>query len=334
MLETRYKLSKEDEDLILSSLEGNYNKLRFIKGFNYQTFLPPHLRSAIRRLLGITNFKQKRLINNFELTNPIDYKSNYKPENIWPLGKTCAFISTHDIDSKFGQEFLKNFIEIEKKLGVKSTNFWVTHLYELKHSFLKELQKEGFEIALHDYNHDGRLVMLSKDEIRKRLELSKDFISKYSVKGIRSPGFLRSKNFYHIVKEYFSYDMSIIDFSYLFPFSGDGCKTAMPFYLDNLLIMPTSLLRDGEARAMRLKPKEILNFWINKYNWLKSKNCLIVLLTHPEQGFSGNNEMLSVYKEFLEYLTNDSTCWITTAINLSDHLKEKKEKLIQLTLGE
>ena len=331
MLKTKIKLSNEQLRLINNSLKSNFNNIRFIQGFNYQEFLPNSLRKFIRRLIGFSNFSQKELLYDFEKSNLIDL--NMEPsESIWPNNKKCAFISTHDIDSAFGQEYIESFFNIEKKLNIRSTNFWVTNLYKLNHDLLKSAFEAGFEIGLHDYNHDGRLAMLKKEEIKKRIDLSKDFITEYSVTGIRSPGFLRSVNFYSAIKDLFNYDMSIVDYSFLFPFSGDGCRTSLPLYLNNLLLIPNSLIRDGEALALGLKTKEIFNVWLKKYEWLKSKKSLSVLLTHPDKEFSGSKEMLSVYKDFLEYVANDNECWITTAKDLSNHMNKKKEDLIYLTL--
>ena len=205
----------------------------------------------------------------------------------------------------------------------------MTHLYKLNHELLHQATNNGFEIGLHDYNHDGRLVMLNEKEIKNRISLSQDFIKEYSVEGIRSPGFLRSMKFYSVIKELFNYDMSIVDYSFLFPYPGDGCRTSQPLLFEDLILLPSSLIRDGEALALGLKPKEILNTWITKYNWLKSKNSLIVLLTHPDKGFSGRKDMLEIYKIFLEYVTNDDDCWASTAKEVTKYLKQNKRYLIQ-----
>ena len=330
MIKTKINIAKEQQDLIYNSLRSNFNKIQFIKGTNYQETIPHFARVFIRRFIGLCNLKKRGLVNNFELTNPIDASISLE-ENIWPNNKKCAFISTHDIDSAYGQDKIENLFEIEKSLNIRSTNFWVTHLYKLNHNLLKWACNNGFEIGLHDYNHDGNLAMLNKDEISLRIDYCNDFIKEYFVNGIRSPGFLRSLDFYQTVKNSFDYDMSIVDYSFLFPFTGDGCRTSFPFFYKEILLIPTSLLRDGEAVALGLHPEEILNTWINKYNWLKSKKSLIVLLTHPDKGFSGNNKMIEIYKNFLEYVTNDDECWITTGKELSNYCKQNKDFFIRLT---
>lgn len=332
MYETKIKLSDEQKNLINDVLRDNFNKIKFIKRINYQEMLPHFVRGYLRRIIGLVNFKQKELINNFNFTNSIDASINER-ECIWPPGKKCAFISTHDIDSAFGQDYIENYFNIEKELKIRSTNFWITHLYKLNHRLLKQAVNNSFEIGLHDYNHDGKLAMLSKEEIKKRIFLSDDFIKEYSVAGIRSPGFLRSINFYNAIKDLFRYDMSIVDYSFLFPYPGDGARTSLPILFENLLLIPSSLIRDGEALALGLKTKEILNAWITKYNWLKSRNSLIVLLTHPDKGFSGTNQMLLLYKTFLEYVTNDHECWTVTAKELTNYLKQKEKHLIQISNG-
>ena len=328
MYETEIKLSGEQQNFIKTAMKGNFHKIQFIKNINYQEVSPPFIRTYLRRLVGLVNFKQKNLITNFDLTNLIDAGTSQK-ENIWPSKKKCAFISTHDIDTAFGQDYIENYFEIEKELNIRSTNFWVTHLYKLNNHLLHQAVKNAFEIGLHDYNHDGKLVMLNQGEIKNRISLSQDFIKEYSVEGVRSPGFLRSMNFYSAIKDLFNYDMSIVDYSFLFPYPGDGCRTSQPLLFENLILFPSSLIRDGEALALGLKPKEILNTWIMKYNWLKSKNGLIVLLTHPDKGFSGRKDMLEIYKTFLEYVKNDHDCWISTAGELAKYLKQNKRPLIQ-----
>ncbi len=328
MPETKIKLSNEQQNFIDTAMKSNFNNVKFIKNINYQEIAPPFIRTYLRRFLGLINSTQRDSINNFNLTNSTD-ASLGKKENIWPNNKKCAFISTHDIDTAFGQDYIENYFEIEKELNVRSTNFWVTHLYKLNHNFLKQAFNNSFEIGLHDYNHDGKLAMLNQEEIKNRIFLSGDFIKEYSVEGIRSPGFLRSMNFYTVIKKIFTYDMSIVDYSFLFPYPGDGCRTSLPLLFDNLILIPCSLIRDGEALALGLSPKDILNAWITKYNWLKSKNSLIVLLTHPDKGFSGRKDILKIYKEFLKYVTNDCECWTTNGKKLTEYLNQNKIDLIQ-----
>lgn len=328
MPKVKIKLSNEQQNFIYTAIKSNFNNVRFIKNINYQEIAPPLIRTYLRRFLGLINSKQRDFINDFNLTNSTDINLN-KQGSIWPNSKKCAFITTHDIDTNFGQNYIENFFEIEKELNIRSTNFWVTHSYKLNHNLLKQAFDNSFEIGLHDYNHDGKLAMLNQEEIKNRIFLSKDFINEYLVEGIRSPGFLRSMNFYSVIKDLFTYDMSIVDYSFLFPYPGDGCRTSLPLLYENLILIPCSLIRDGEALALGLSPKDILNAWITKYTWLKSKNSLIVLLTHPDKGFSGRKDILKIYKEFLKYVTNDSDCWKTTGKELTKYLNQNKTNLIQ-----
>lgn len=315
-------------ETIKKALNGNTRNLTFLKKINYQYLVPQFMRTLVRRIIGSVNQRQKKKLTDFSHTNPIDEKGLKK---IWPQDKKCVFISTHDIDSNFGQQFVENFFSIEEDLKIRSTNFWVTNLYKINHDLLNTLTKNSFEIGLHDYNHDGKLALLSSENIKRRISLCNEFIKQYSITGIRSPGFLRSLIYYEAIKDFFHYDMSVMDYSYLFPFPGDGCRTSLPFFYNSLLVLPTTLLRDGEGLALGLTPNEILNNWIKKYHWLKDKGGLAVLLTHPDKGFSGNKEMLKIYKTFLQYVSEDEECWITTGKELCNYINDKKECCIKLS---
>ena len=78
MYKTEIKLSSEQQDFIKTAMKGNFHKMQFIKNINYQEISPPFIRTCLRRLIGLINYKQRGLIRNFTLTNSIDASINKK----------------------------------------------------------------------------------------------------------------------------------------------------------------------------------------------------------------------------------------------------------------
>jgi hypothetical protein len=103
----------------------------------------------------------------------------------------------------------------------------------------------------------------------------------------------------------FRYDSSIPTSGGLFPVPNNGCATARPFDIDGLLEIPVSLPRDGSLRFLGYRPEEILELWLTTAAKVAAARGVVVLLTHCEERFTGNREMLAVYRRLLDALAQD-----------------------------
>ena len=85
--------------------------------YRLKPYLPWRLRMAARRIVA----RRKRRIH--KDTWPINEAAGQMPDGWpgWPDGKKFAFVLTHDVESSRGLEKCRQLMELEKKLGFRSS---------------------------------------------------------------------------------------------------------------------------------------------------------------------------------------------------------------------
>ena len=83
------------------------------------------------------------------------------------------YLITHDIDTEKGLRRALKLKRIEDRYGVKSLWFIPTSQYKLDRDIIKEIA-EDHQIGSHGTKHDGRLILMEKEEIVERLRKSKE----------------------------------------------------------------------------------------------------------------------------------------------------------------
>ena len=249
--------------------------------------------------------------------------SELTPTPFWPDGKQYAVVLVHDVDTKHGFERIHKLLDVDDRFNVVSCWSIVARHYNMDKSLLRSLIQRGHEIAMHGYNHDGKLSFLRLSEINKRLSECSDFISDFQVRGFRSPSLLRTENLFHALKG-FSYDNSVPDTEILSQNAKfSGCCTIFPFWKQNLLELPVTVPMDCTLLFLGYSLEEILKVWLDKIKWIKSVGGLAVITTHPEPHFSGNNAMVDVYAALLKEISSDETAWITTPSKVAESWKSR-----------
>src|SRR5579864_2590190 len=76
----------------------------------------------------------------------------------WPNGKKFAFVLTHDVEGQAGADRCRQLMELEMQLGFRSSfNFVPEGSYHVDKGMRDELVRNGFEVGVHDFRHDGKL---------------------------------------------------------------------------------------------------------------------------------------------------------------------------------
>jgi hypothetical protein len=94
-------------------MDAPLNKLFYI----LKPLIPRTMQLFVRRIIACHKLKK------YEHCWPIDPGSSKPPSGWggWPDNKTFAIVLTHDVDTARGQEKCKDLIQIEKKLGFRSS---------------------------------------------------------------------------------------------------------------------------------------------------------------------------------------------------------------------
>src|SRR5262245_57580257 len=122
--------------------------------YGIKPIVPLSIRLAIRRWHAL---RKRAVVGG---TWPIMPGSEKSPENWkgWPDGKRFALILTHDVEGQLGMDRCRNLMRLEREMGFRSSFNLIpegeyTVLPELRH----ELIDNGFEVGVHDLEHNGKL---------------------------------------------------------------------------------------------------------------------------------------------------------------------------------
>ena len=135
---------------------------------------------------------------------------------------SSQIILTHDIDTKDGFKWVKRTATLEMEYGFRS--LWnVVGCSKIDYEVLDWLMENGFEIGLHGYNHDNRLIFLAEEEIRNRLDRCVELLNRYHMRSFRSPSWFRNEKLFKVLKDYFEFDYSYLDTDIICPGGNGGC---------------------------------------------------------------------------------------------------------------
>ena len=104
----------------------------------------------------------------------------------------------------------------------------------------RRLRARGFEVNLHDLNHDGHLFA-DQDAFLRHARRINDYAPEFGCRGFRSGAMYREQDWFEAFE--FSYDMSVPNVAHLEPQRG-GCCTVMPYFIGDLLELPLTTAQD------------------------------------------------------------------------------------------
>jgi len=220
-----------------------------------------------------------------------------------PPAAPVRVLLTHDIDSPEGLENLVGrFLDVEESVGARSTNYIVPCAWPIDDGLVSEVIARGHEVGVHGYDHSNRTPFVEAEERRRRLDAAQPFAKRHGALTYRAPSLLRTRALLHDLGGRYVYDSSIPTSGGLFPVPNNGCASARPFAVGEILEVPLSMPRDGSLRFLGYTPDEIVQLWIDCADLIARSRGIVVLLTHCERRFSGDGPMFDAYCRFLKYV--------------------------------
>ena len=215
---------------------------------------------------------------------PIDERAALPPPvwSGWPEGKRFALILTHDVDTKRGAERCHDLANLEESLGFRSSFNFVPERYNVPSHLRHDLTKKGFEIGVHDLNHDGKLYSSEKIFKERAIRINK-YLEEWESVGFRSASMHHNLEWLHRLK--IKYDASTFDTDPFEPQS-DGMCTIFPFWKakfsgnEGYLETPYTLPQD--FTLFILMRKKNIEIWKNKLDWIVKNGGMALLNTHPD----------------------------------------------------
>ncbi len=214
----------------------------------------------------------------------------------WPEGSPSCAIMTHDVETKVGRDFCSTLMDIDDSFGIKaSLQVIPEERYDVSPEFLKSIRQRGFEVVVHDLNHDGHLYK-DREQFLERVVKINSYGKEYKTDGFRAGVLYRKQLWYDALK--FSYDMSVPNVASLDPQHG-GCCTVMPYFLGDILELPVTTVQD--YTLFNILDDYSIDIWKRQIDIIMGKHGFMSFIVHPD--YIMKPRELGVYKALLDHLT-------------------------------
>ena len=225
----------------------------------------------------------------------------------WPNGAPSCAIMTHDLDSTAGRDFCPTLMDIDDSFGIKAS-FQVIpeERYGVGREFLSSIRDRGFEIVVHDLNHDGHLYR-TREQFLERAAKINAYGREYGAGGFRAGVLYRKQVWYDALD--FAFDMSIPNAAHLDPQRG-GCCTVMPYFIGNILELPVTTTQD--YTLFNILGEYSTDLWKRQIELIMEKHGLMSFIVHPD--YISRTRERGIYEELLfdlARLREEKGIWIT-----------------------
>jgi hypothetical protein len=213
----------------------------------------------------------------------------------WPDRASACAIVTHDVEGPAGLDFCDALMNIDDSYEMKSAFQLVPEGREdAWRQTAGRLRRRGFEVNLHDLNHDGRLFADRKEFLRRAERINR-YAREFGCEGFRSAVMYRDQEWFDAFD--FRYDMSVPNAAHLEPQRG-GCCTVMPYFVGNILELPLTTAQD--YTLFHILNDYSTTLWRRQIDHIRQHHGLISVITHPDY-LIGQRER-DVYAELLQHL--------------------------------
>jgi peptidoglycan/xylan/chitin deacetylase (PgdA/CDA1 family) len=230
------------------------------------------------------------------------------------------------VETISGRDHCAALMDIDDSFGMKSS-FQVIpeQRYSVSPKFLDSIRRRGFEVVVHDLNHDGHLYRDRKQFVERATKINA-YGREYGARGFRAGSLYRKQLWYDALE--FEYDMSVPNVAHLDPQRG-GCCTVMPYFLGNILELPVTTTQD--YTLFNILEDNSLALWKRQIEIILQKHGLMSFIAHPD--YLTKSSRRNVYKALLRLLTGlrkQKGVWITTPGEVSRWWRQRAQmKLVE-----
>ena len=272
--------------------------------YRFKPYLPWRLRIAARRVVARAQRRRSTHIW------PINEQAGHQPAGWpgWPDGKKFVLVLTHDVEGAKGLAKCGKLMELEKRLGFRSSfNFIPEGEYQVPAALRQELAANGFEVGVHDLRHDGKLYW-RRSQFSQNARSINGYIKEWGAKGFRSGFMLHDHDCLNGLD--IEYDASTFDTDPFEP-QPEGAHTIFPFWVQRpagggYVEMPYTLPQDSTMFLVLQETSP--EIWKRKLEWLVQRGGMVLLNVHPDYvNFEGQRPgpaeyPAAWYEEFLQHV--------------------------------
>jgi hypothetical protein len=239
----------------------------------------------------------------------------------WPESAASCAIMTHDVETELGSRFCESLMDIDDSFGIKASFQVIPELrYSVSPEFLSSIRDRGFEVVVHDLNHDGHLYSDHVQFLERAAKIN-SYAVEYGAEGFRAGSLYRKQLWYSALKV--SYDMSVPNVAHLDPQRG-GCCTVMPYFIDEILEIPVTTTQD--YTLFDILHDYSIELWKKQMELIMEKHGLISFIVHPD--YLVTSQRRRIYEALLGYLTRlekEKSIWITTPGEVNRWWRQRAE---------
>jgi glycosyltransferase involved in cell wall biosynthesis len=248
----------------------------------------------------------------------------------WPEGATSCAIMTHDVETLAGVQASSYLMQRERACGIKgSFQIIPEQRYEVTESFLNSIRECGFDVVVHDLNHDGKLFC-NKEQFLKRVQQINAYKQRFGASGFRAAVLYRRQEWFDALD--FCYDMSVPNVAHLDPQRG-GCCTVMPYFVGKILELPVTTTQD--YTLFNILNDYSIDLWKKQIELIMESHGLISLIVHPDYVVKPKEK--AVYESLLEHLIelrDNKGVWIASPSEVDRWWRQRAEmKLTETEFG-
>jgi hypothetical protein len=214
----------------------------------------------------------------------------------WPEGNQACVMMTHDIEGTAGLKFSDQLMSIDESFGIRSAFQLVPEeRYARQPGSLQRFTQRGFEVNVHDLNHDGTLFSNKEEFVRRAARINR-YAQEFGTRGFRAGAMYRKQDWFDLLD--FSYDMSVPNVAHLEPQHG-GCCTVFPYFIGKILELPLTATQDYSL--FHILRDYSIDLWKQQIEMITKRNGLISFIVHPDYIMKEREQR--VYRELLTHLT-------------------------------
>lgn len=224
----------------------------------------------------------------------------------WPEGLSSCIVVTHDVETTKGRDFCSALMDLDESVGIKSSFQLIPEdRYSLSMSFLESIRSRGFELNIHDLNHDGQLFA-SEAKFRERAPRINQYGRAFGARGFRSAVLYRNLAWYGALE--FSYEMSVPNAAHLDP-QGGGCCTVMPYFVGDILEIPLTTTQDYSL--LHILSDYSIKLWQQQLEVIGKHHGIATFNIHPD--YVMEPQARSIYVQLLQHierLRSEGKAWL------------------------
>jgi hypothetical protein len=224
----------------------------------------------------------------------------------WPSGFSSCVAVTHDVETLEGRRFCSALMDLDESFGIRSSFQLIPeNRYSLSMQFLDSMRSRGFEVNVHDLNHDGRLFA-SQEQFLQRARRINQYVRAFGAQGFRSGALYRNLDWYDALD--ISYDMSVPNCAHLDPQRG-GCCTVMPYFVGDILELPLTTIQDYSL--FHILGDYSIDLWRRQLALIDDHHGMATFNIHPDYVIPLHAR--SIYVQLLQHmarLRSEGKIWL------------------------